>query len=212
MKDQSTPKTDAFRSLVHQAGALQTEISTLDAAIGDLDAIKARISDCRDETEAHQLIAAMRRAEETVTVKRLRESRLRDELAAIVKEAEFAHFEVMSAIDAMLLDLTDIATQPFRELLLSLQPEEDNSKRDDANKVVLRAIAPAVLVEDLFKMLHDAVHSVGVVTKDPYGPAKGIRKALEITDALLARVPEVHNERKRHAAACDAFRKVLTKG
>jgi phosphoglycolate phosphatase-like HAD superfamily hydrolase len=212
MDDHTTTKLDAFRSIVQKSGALHAELATLDVAIRDLDGIKARISECRDEAEASQLIAAMRRAEETVTVKRLRESRLRDELAAIVKEGEFAHFEVISAIDAMLNDLTEAVIQPFRELLLSLQPEEENPKRDDANKVVLKALAPAVHVEDLLKMLRDAYRSVGVVTGDPYGPAKGLRAALEITDALLARIPEVHNERKRMTAACEAFRKVLAKG
>ena len=99
----------------------------------------------------------------------------------------------------------------FRDLLLSLQPEEDNSKRDDANKVVLKSLAPAVHVEDLLKMLRDACRSVGVATSDPYGPAKGLQTALEITDAILARLPEVNSERKRLAAACEAFRKVFAK-
>ena len=161
---------------------------------------------------SRQLIAALRRAEEIVTVKRLRESRLRGELDAIVKEAEFAHFEIMSAIDPMLNDLSTAATQPFRDLLESLQPEEENSKRDAANLVVLKALAPAVLVEELLKMLRDAFYSVGVVSGDPYGPAKGIRRALDITDALLARLPEVHEERKRNVAACAAFRKAFAKG
>jgi hypothetical protein len=44
---------------------------------------------------------------------------------------------------------------------------------------------------------------------DPYGPAKGLQTALEITDALLARLPEVNSERKRLAAACAAFRNVF---
>lgn len=212
MDDHTTAKLNAFRSLVQKAGALHTELATLDTAIGDLDSIKARITDCRDEAEAHQLIAAMRRAEETVTVKRLRESRLRDELAAIVKEAEFTYFEVMTGIDAVLNDLAAAAIQPFGDLLRSLQPEEVNPKWDDANKVTLASLSPAVLVQDLLKMLREAWLSVGVVTEDPYGPAKGIRAALEITDALLARLAEVHNELKRHAAACEAFRKVLAKG
>lgn len=212
MDDHTTAKLDAFRSLVQKAGALHTELATLDTAIGDLDSIKARIAGCHDEAAAHQLIAQLRRAEETVTVKRLRESRLRDELAAIVKDAEFTYFEVMTGIDAALNDLAAAAIQPFRDLLLSLQPEEGNPKRDDANKVTLAALAPTVLVQDLLKMLREAWLSVGVVTDDPYGPAKGVRAALEITDALLARIPEVHNERKRMVAACDAFRKVLAKG
>ena len=170
-----------------------------------------RIADCRDEAEALPLVAALRRAEETVTVKRLRESRLRDEFAAIVRKAEFAHFEVTSATEAMLNDLLDAAIQPFRDLLLSLQPEEDNSTRDDATKVVLKSLAPAAHVEDLLKMLRDACRSVGVATSDPYGPAKGLQTALEITDAILARLPEVNSERKRFAAACAAFRNVLAK-
>lgn len=211
MSNQCTPKIDAFRSLVQQAGTLHTELATLDAAIRDLDAIKERIANCRDEAEALPLVAALRRAEETVTVKRLRESRLRDEFAAIVRKAEFAHFEVTNATDAMLNELSDSAIQPFRDLLLSLQPEEDNSKRDDATKVVLKSLAPAVHVEDLLKMLRDACRSVGVATSDPYGPAKGLQTALEITDAIIACLPEVNSERNRLAAACEAFRKVFAK-
>lgn len=212
MDDHTTAKLDAFRSLVHKSGALYAELATLDGAIRERDAIKTRIGTCDDESEARKLLGDLTRAEESVTLKSIREPRLRDELAAIVKEAEFAHFEVMSAIDAMLNGLADVTIQPFRELLLSLQPEDENTKRDDANNVVLKALVPAVLVEDLFKMLHEASHSVGVATRDPYGPAKGLRAALEITDALLARLPEAHRERKRHAAACEAFRKVLANG
>ncbi len=212
MLNQLTPKLDAFRSLVQRAGALHSELATLDTAIRNLDTIKARIAECGDEAQVHPLIADLRQAEETVTVKRLREPRLRDELAAIVKDAEFAHFEVMSAIEALLNDLSEAATQPFRELLLSLQPEEDNSKRDNANRVVLKALAPAVLADELYKMLRDAGRVVGVVSGDPYGPAKGLRSSLEITDALLVRLPELHDERKRMTAACEAFRKVLAKG
>ncbi len=48
------------------------------------------ITDCSDDAKALQLIAALTRAEEIVTVKRLRESRSRGELDAIVKEAESA--------------------------------------------------------------------------------------------------------------------------
>jgi phosphoglycolate phosphatase-like HAD superfamily hydrolase len=212
MDDHTTAKLDAFRSLVHKSGALYAELATLDGAIRERDAIKTRIGTCDDESEARKLLGDLTRAEESVTLKSIREPRLRDELAAIVKEAEFAHFEVMSAIDAMLNDLAVVTIQPFHELLLSLQPEEENSKRDDANNVVLKALVPAVLVEDLFKMLHDASHSVGVATSDPYGPAKGLRAALEITDALLARLPEVHEERKQHVAACEAFCKAFAKG
>lgn len=212
MDDHTTAKLNAFRSLAQQAGALHSELATLDDAVRDLDAIKARISDCRDEAEARQIVADLKRAEETVTVKRLRESRLRDELATKVKEAELTYFDVMTGIDAALNDLAWAAIQPFRDLLQSLQPEEDNPKRDDANKVALAALAPAVHVEDLTKLLRDAWRAIGVVTGDPYGPAKGIATALEITESLLSRIPEVHNERKRHAGACEAFRKALAKG
>ena len=79
------------------------------------------------------------------------------------------------------------------------------------NKIILAALAPAVHVENLIKLLRDAWSAIGVVTSDPYGPAKGIRTALEITDTLLTRLPEVHSERKRHVAACEAFRKALGK-
>lgn len=78
--------------------------------------------------------------------------------------------------------------------------------------MALKALAPAVLVDELLKMLREAFYSVGVVSGDPYGPAKGLRTALDITDALLARLPEVHEERKRHITACAAFRKAFAKG
>lgn len=211
MSNHTNPKIDAFRSLVQQAGTLHAELVSLDNAIRDLDAIKTRIGDCRDEAEARKSLAELTRAEESVTIKRIREPRIRTELAAIVKEAEFAHFEVVSAIEAMLNELSDAVIQPFRDLLLSLQPEEGNSKRDDANKAVLKSLAPAVHVEDLLKMLRDACRSVGVATSDPYGPAKGLQTALEITAAILARLPEVNSERKRFAAACTAFRNVFAK-
>ena len=65
MDDHITPKLDAFRSLVHKAGALHAELATLDAAIRELDAIKARIADCRDEAEALASSSpTLRRAEE----------------------------------------------------------------------------------------------------------------------------------------------------
>ena len=49
-------------------------------------------------------------------------------------------------------------------------------------------------------MLRDAFRSVGVATGDPDSPAKELQTALEITDALLARIPEIHSERKRFAS------------
>jgi len=79
---------------------------------------------------------------------------------------------------------------------LSASPDR-NHKRDDANKVVSKSLAPVVHVEDLLKMLRDACRSVAFATSDPYGPAKGLQTALEITDAILARLPEVDSERKR---------------
>jgi hypothetical protein len=84
MSNHTTPKIAAFRSIVQQAGTLHAELSTLDTAIRDLDAIKARMGDCRDEAEARKSLGELTRAEEAVAVKRIREPRLRADISGLL--------------------------------------------------------------------------------------------------------------------------------
>jgi hypothetical protein len=87
MSNQSTPKTATFRSLVQKTGTLHAEISTLDAAIRDRDAIKARMADCGDEAEARKHLADLMRAEETVIIKQVRKPHLQADLVDLLTQA-----------------------------------------------------------------------------------------------------------------------------
>ena len=212
MFNQSTPKTAAFRSLVEKAGTLQTELVSLDTAVRDLDAIKARMGDCRDEAEARTFVGELTRAEQTVTVKRIREPRLRAEMAEVVKEAEIALHNALTELGDILTERGEFAMRAIRDLLQSIQPEEENRKRDDANEVTLAAVGPAVLVARLQQDVGGAWRGIGVVTSDPYGPVNAIKSSLVIVEQIIGTLPQIQAEGQRYASACEVFRKVLAKG
>ena len=69
-------------------------------AIGKLDAIKARMGDCRDESEARKFLAELTRAEEAVTIKRIREPRLLADLTALRTTAEDAFYTAFGSREA----------------------------------------------------------------------------------------------------------------
>lgn len=211
MDDHTKAKLDAFRSLARKTETLHAELASLDAAVSDLDAIKERIDSCRDEAEARQLLAEFREAEDTVTIKRIRQTRLREELAATTREAEFAYFDAITVLTQLTTEVKKAALEPLDKLLRSLQPEELNRKRDEANKVALSAVSPSVHAEEMGRRLGDVWKEIGIKTNDPYGPAKNIRHALETVDHVLARIPELQKEAKRNTAACEAFRKAYAK-
>ena len=212
MNHQPTPQLNAFRSIVQQAGTLHAELSTLDTAIRDLDSIKTRMGDSRDESEVRKLLSELTRAEETVTVKRFREPRLRADLADTVTQAEHAFQTAFTEVESILTALAESSVQAFRDLLQFIQPDQDNPKTLKANEVTQAAVGPAALTQRLRNDLDNAWRAVGVVSGDPYQGVKGVNSALAIMDEVLATVPQVHAATQRMSAACEAFRKVFTKG
>ena len=120
MNHQPTPQLNAFRSIVQQAGTLHAELSTLDTAIRDLDSIKTRMGDSRDESEVRKLLSELTRAEETVTVKRFREPRLRADLADTVTQAEHAFQTAFTEVESILTALAESSVHPTG----SGQPED----------------------------------------------------------------------------------------
>jgi hypothetical protein len=97
----TTPKTAAFRSRLAKAEALHTEICTLDTAIRDRDATRTRMADCCEEAEARKHLGDLMRAEETVTIKQVRDPRLQADLADLLTQTEAAHAESHAEVAAI---------------------------------------------------------------------------------------------------------------
>ncbi len=212
MKNQSTPKTDAFRSLVHQAGALQTEISTLDTAIRERDAIRARIGDCQDEAEARKHLGDLNRAEETVTIKQARQPRQQAELATLLDKALEAYGEAHTEWSRIIESSPKQAAQAFRDLLHAAQLDPEQQKVEKANPVVVDAIRPLALAGQQDDLLSEAWRAANITTEVPENRVAGMQEAIRWLDKVEAAHAEVIAEDKRMVAACDAFKKVFAKG
>ena len=212
MTHQSTPNTAAFRSLVQKAVTLHSEISTLDAAIRERDAIKARMGDCRDEAEARKHLATLMRAEETVIVKQAREPRQQAELADLLTQAEEAFHAANSELTRIIDDTPKQAMAAFRDLLIAAQLDPEERKVEQANPVVVKAIRPRALVSEQEDRLHEACRSVAWAAESLTKRVEGFKRVLEWIDKVLMAQAEIEAEGKRMVAACEAFRKVLAKG
>ena len=212
MKHQSTPKTDTFRSLVNQAGALQTEISTLDAAIRERDAIRARMAECGDETGARKHLGDLTRAEETVTVKQVRLPRQQAELADILTRTEEAFHATHTEVEAIIMAAPKEAVAAFRDLLHAAQLDPEERKVEQANPVVVDAIRPHALAKLQEDTLHEAWRAVALADAPLQKRVEGFKTALAWFEKALVSNVEIAAEDKRMVAACEAFRKALTKG
>jgi hypothetical protein len=212
MSHQSTPKTAAFRSLVQKAVTLHSEICTLDAAIRERDAIKARMGDCRDEAEARNHLATLMRAEETVIVKQTREPRQQAELAELLTQTEEAFHAANSELTQIIDDTPKQAMAAFRDLLVAAQLDPEERKVEQANPVVVNAIRPRALVSEQEDRLHEACRSVVWAMEPLTKRVEGFKRVLMWFDKVLAAQTEIEAECKRMVSACEAFRKVLAKG
>lgn len=211
MKDQSTPKLDAFRSLVHQVESLHAELSTLETATSDRDAIKARIGACDDEAEARKLLGDLTRAEEAVTLKSIREPRLRDDLLAALKEAKHVFHAAQGEVGRLLTNLPDQAVSFFRQLLTSIQPGCKEVEVMKLNEKTIETIAPMDLLQRQKDKLYSAWREVEIVADNAPARVKGMRNALTLLDKVVAAQVEIATESKRLSAACTAFRKAYAK-
>ena len=210
MTHQPTPQIDAFRSIVQKVGTLHADLSTLDAAIRERDAIRARMGDCRNEVEARKLLGDLTRAEETVIVKQAREPRLQAELAAHLEETEDAFHAANTAITRLIEDTPKQAMEAFRDLLTASQLAHDSRYIEQANAVVTKAIRPRALAGQQEDRLHEAWRAVASSTDSIAKRVEGFKSALVSFDKVLAAQVQIADEDKRMAAACEAFRKGLT--
>lgn len=211
MSNQSTPKTVAFRSLVQKPGTLHTEISTLDTAIRERDAIRARIGDCQDEAEARKHMGDLTRAEETVIIKQARLPRQQAELAALIEDT-LEGFNAANEEWRKIIEATPTqSAQAFRDLLHAAQLDPEVRKVELANPVVVDAIRPLALASKQDDLRNEAWRAANLTSDAPSQRVAGLQSALKWLEKVQAAHEEVVAEDKRMTAACEAFRKVLAK-
>ena len=209
MTHQPTPQIDALRTLVQKAGTLHADLSNLDAAIRERDAIRARMGDCRNEAEARKLLGDLTRTEETVIVKQAREPRLQAELAAHLAETEDAFHAANTEITRLIENTPKQAMEAFRDMLTASQLDHDSRNIEQANAVVTKAIRPRALSAQQEDRLHEAWRAVASSTDPLAKRVEGFKAALVLFDKVLAAHVQIADEDKRMAAACEAFRKVF---
>ena len=211
MSDHSTPKLDAFRSLVQQAQALHAELSTHDVAIRDRDAIKVRMGDCSDEGEARKLLGELTKAEEVVTIKGIRAPRLKADLSTLLTEAEKVCNAAHSEVSQALAGLPREAAEHFHQLLREVQCETERDKRRQVTEQAILGVGPLAMAERQQTNLSAARRSVELTSEPPEKRLEGLQSALTHLDRAHAAQADITAEAKRLAAACDAFLKVFSK-
>ena len=211
MSNQPTPKLDSFRALVQQAGALHAEISALDTAISDRDAIRARMAECGDEAEARKHLGDLTRAEETVIIKQVREPRLQAELAAVLARTDEAFHAAHGEVNRIIEAAPKEALAAFRDLLRAVQLDPEKRKVEQANPVVVEAIRPHALAKLQEDTVYEAWRAATLSDQSLGKQVEAFRTALAWLDKALTAHAEIVAEDRRVVAACDAFRKVYSK-
>ena len=211
MTTSTTPKIDAFRSIVQQAGTLHAELSTLDIAIRDLDAIKARMGDCRDEAEARKSLGELTRAEETVAVKRIREPRLRADISGLLSGSVETCIAAFTEAKDLVTGATDAAVASLADTLRSVQPDPEDSKTDRATTLSAQACRTRTMAVAQHDALDAAWPGSWLQSEVLEKQVNAAKAAITALDATLAALPDVTAEAKRLTAACEAFRKVFAK-
>ena len=212
MSNHNTPKLDAFRSIVQQAENLHADLITIDAAIRLRDAIKQRMSDSDDETEARELLCELAIAEESVTVKQIRQPRLQAELADLLTTTEKACNAALSEASRIILNTPQEAVTDFREILQDALYAGELGNRRSAADTILRAVGPFIMADRLNSSLSSARRSIAPSTERIEKRLKGVRSALANLEKVHAEQANIAAESARLTAACTAFRKAFAKG
>jgi hypothetical protein len=212
MSDHSTPKLDAFRSLVQQVEALFAELSSLDTATRHRDAIKERISNCGDEAEARKLLGELTEAEENVTVKQIRQPRLQSDLAELLTTAERACNAAHNEATRGLVEIRQEAATAFGELLDLAQCETERRRVLRPNEDTIQALKAPTLAERLQRTLQPVHCSVGMTSVPVADRVTALRSALSVLDRGHTTKLDVAAEAARLSTACGAFQKAYTKG
>lgn len=207
----TTPKIDSFRTIVGQAVTLYAEISTISTAISNLETIKARIGDCRSEADARRFVSDLTRAEEAVTIKRIREPRMLTDLAALLASANDAKYPAFREAENLLTYATAAALAGIADLLKAVQFDPQPFKPNKVNDMLVEDVRPNVLARRQADALRQAMRNATGPSDPLTDQVVGVKTLLAALDKTLAALPEIAAEAKRLAVACDAFIKALTK-
>lgn len=212
MSNHNTPRLDSFRALVQQANSLHADLITIDAAIRVRDGIKQRMSDCDDETEARELLGELAIAEESVTVKHVRQPRLQAQLAELLTTGEKACNAALSEASRIIQSTPQEAVTSFREVLQDALYRGELANRRSAAENLLRAVGPFIMADHLNSNLSSARRSIAPATEPLGERLEGLRSALTNLEKAHAEQANIAAEAARLTAACTAFRKAYSKG
>lgn len=212
MSELATPKLDAFRELLQQVESLDAELSSLEAATRDRDAIKARMSECQDESEARKLLKDLMQAEEDVTVKGIRRPRLQADLAELVTTSEKASNAALNEASRFFGQMRREAVAGFEDVLHHAQAESERPRVRQANTDTSQALTVPTLVERQQRTLQTAHCSIGMTTVPLSDRIMALKSSLATIDrAQTARI-DIAGKAARLTAACAAFQKAYAKG
>ncbi len=211
MTTSTTPKTAAFRSILAKAATLHSDISTLNDAIRERDAIRVRMGECRDEAEARKHLGDLMRAEETVTIKQVRDHRLQAELADLLAQTEAAFLDANTEVASIVRDAPKSSLTAFLDMLRDAQFDPEKQSLEKVTLIVAESIRPNELAKLQEDKLSEAWRVMSLSNAPLSKRVEGFQTALEWHDNALAAHVEIAAEDKRMTAACEAFRKVLAK-
>lgn len=207
----TTPQFDSFRALVSHAETLHAELSTLNEAAKQLEDIKTRIGNCRDEDEARQLLSEMRNAEELVVIKQIRGKRITADLEAVLTDAENARQAAQSEVGAVLRHAPLEVVGAVKDLVETCRHESRKPRDPRSLDDVIQTFVPMALIERLDGQLHSAIR-LHYQDNEPFS------RKLDVLKQAVAYLQRVHDGRSelsaesaRMVAACAAFRKAYAK-
>jgi hypothetical protein len=211
MQNQPTPEFDTLRALVSQAETLHAELFTLNEATKQLEDIKTRIGDCRDEDEARHLLSEMRNAEEHVVIKQIRGKRLTADLESAIADAETARQAAQSEAGAVLRHAPLEVVGAVKDLVETCRHESRKSRDPRSLDDVIQTFVPMALIERLDGQLHSAIRLYYQDTEPFSGKLDVLKQAVAYLQRVHDGRAELAAESARLVAACAAFRKSYAK-
>jgi hypothetical protein len=207
----TTPQFDSFRALVSHAETLHSELSTLTDATKQLEDIKIRIGECRDEDEARQLLSEMRNAEEAVVIKQIRGKRLTADLETIIADAEKARQAAQSEAGAVIRQAPQQVVHAISELVESCRHQSRKPRDPRSLDDVIQTFVPMAVANRLDECIRSSSR-LYCQENDPISRKLGV---LQQSVAYLQRFhdgrDELAAESARLVTACAAFRKAYAK-
>jgi hypothetical protein len=207
----TTPQFDSFRAFVSHTETLHAELSTLTAATQQLEQIKTRMSDCRDEDEARQLLSEMRNAEEAVVIKQIRGKRITADLESVIASAETARQAAQSEAGAFLRDAPQEVANAIKDLVETCRHEIRKPRDPRSLDEVIHTLVPMAVANRLDECIRSSSR-LYCQDNDP------IARKLEVLQQSVAYLQRFHDgrdeltaETARIVAACAAFRKAYAK-